>query len=51
MFEFLSGCAGLFTSVFDAASSQEYFLLLFGFLGFQITFSLFCHMSRGLQKM
>lgn len=50
MLEFLTGCGSLFTAVFNAANSLDYFQLLFGLIAFHITLGLFTFMSRKMLR-
>ena len=50
MFEFLSGCAGLFTAIFNAIIAQGYFLMLVAVIVFLVMFGIFGAMSHRLRK-
>lgn len=51
MLEFISDCSGLFTDTFNAAMSQELFLILAFFILIKTSFALFWMLHRGAQKM
>ena len=51
MIEFVSGCTGLFTSTFDAAAGQDFFLLLLCYLVVHLGFGFFYYLRRGFKKM
>lgn len=50
MTDFLAGCASLFTATFNAAWDVDFFLLLFGYIVFQLGMGIFTHFSKGLRK-
>jgi hypothetical protein len=51
MLTFFSGCAGLFTNIFNAACSLEYFKFLAAFLLVQTCLGLFLYFHHGLKRM
>jgi len=51
MNDFITGCVGLFTSTFNAAVGQQYFLLIVAVIVLQVTVGIFGAMSHRLRKM
>ena len=50
MIDFITGCAGLFTSTFNAAIGQAFFLMIVAVIVLQVTMGIFCAMSHRLRK-
>ena len=51
MLDFFSGCASLFSAIFNAACGLEYFRFLAAFLLFQVCLGLFLLIFHGSRKL
>ncbi len=50
MIQFFSDCSGLFTHIFNAALTLDFFRLLAGFVLFEVCLALFLLLCRGSRK-
>lgn len=51
MVEFFTGCVRLFTSTFNAANSQEFFLFLSAFIMILVCVAVFQLLSKGTRRL